>query len=114
SKISSHQRRLGPVQQTSRYAVVLGHGDCREIGCIRKWSVREQFGLLDREVVTPTETKRLVEEAEAVEGMVVLVEIDPREGSGVIPDDWLAVVQPIYSSGERGAPVRKRLEQTLR
>jgi hypothetical protein len=64
--------------------------------------------------LTPAEAKRVVEEAEAVEGMVVLVEIDPREGSGVIPVDWLAVLHPISSTGERGAPVRGRLEQSLR
>jgi hypothetical protein len=42
-----------------------------------------------------------------------MVEIDPREGSGVIPNDWLAVLQPIASSGQRGTPVKGRLEQAL-
>jgi len=32
-------------------------------------------------------TKALVAEAESVNGSVIIVEIDPREGSGVIPND---------------------------
>jgi hypothetical protein len=39
-------------------------------------------------------TRALVAEAENVEGTVVMVEIDPREGSGVIPNDWAAFIQP--------------------
>jgi hypothetical protein len=39
-------------------------------------------------------TRALVAEAENVEGTVVIVEIDPREGSGVIPNDWEAFLQP--------------------
>ena len=44
--------------------------------------------------LTADQTRALVAEAEAVEGTVVLVEIDPREGSGVIPIDWEAFLQP--------------------
>jgi hypothetical protein len=40
------------------------------------------------------QTRALVSEAEEVDGTVILVEIDPREGSGVIPRDWLAILQP--------------------
>ena len=40
------------------------------------------------------ETRALVDEAEAVSGTVVMVEIDPREGSGVIPNEWEAFLQP--------------------
>ena len=40
------------------------------------------------------ETRALVEEAGAVPGTVVIVEIDPREGSGVIPSDWETFLQP--------------------
>lgn len=39
-------------------------------------------------------TRALVAEAEAAAGTVVMVEIDPREGSGVIPNDWEAFLQP--------------------
>jgi len=37
-------------------------------------------------------TLRLVTEAERAGDIVILVEIDPREGSGVIPRDWTAIL----------------------
>ena len=37
------------------------------------------------------ETLKLVEEAEK-EHIVIIVEIDPREGSGIIPNDWRAFI----------------------
>ena len=40
------------------------------------------------------ETLALVAEAEAAGDTVILVEIDPREGSGVIPRDWLSLLRP--------------------
>lgn len=40
------------------------------------------------------EARALVAEAAAIPGTVVIVEIDPREGSGVIPSDWEAFLQP--------------------
>ena len=40
------------------------------------------------------QTEALVAEAEGVGGTVLLVEIDPREGSGVIPLDWTAFLGP--------------------
>jgi hypothetical protein len=45
--------------------------------------------------LTPDETRALVEEADAVGGTVVMVEIDPREGSGVIPLEWAAFLQAV-------------------
>lgn len=39
-------------------------------------------------------TKAMVAEAEAAGDTVVMVEIDPDEGSGVIPLDWQAFLQP--------------------
>lgn len=42
------------------------------------------------------ETRALVAEAEKVGDTVVMVEIDPREGSGVIPNDWAAFLQPEF------------------
>jgi hypothetical protein len=47
-----------------------------------------------RSRLTQEQTRALVTEAEAVGGTVVMVEIDPREGSGVIPLDWEAFLQP--------------------
>jgi len=48
--------------------------------------------LTDR--LTDKETQALVAEAEAVSGSVIMIEVDPNEGSGVIPLDWSAFLQP--------------------
>ena len=37
--------------------------------------------------------RSLVRDAESVGNAVFLIEIDPREGSGVIPQDWEAYLQ---------------------
>lgn len=42
--------------------------------------------------------RKLVTDAEAAADTVVMVEIDPREGAGVIPVDWLALLQ--FDGGE--------------
>ena len=47
-----------------------------------------------RERRTDDETRALVRQAEAAGDTVVMVEIDPREGSGVVPNDWEAFLQP--------------------
>jgi hypothetical protein len=44
--------------------------------------------------LSPAETQALVAEAEAIPGTVIMIEIDPREGSGVIPSTWEAFLQP--------------------
>jgi len=38
--------------------------------------------------------RKMVAQAEEIEGIVVLIELDPSEGSGVIPSDWGAYLQP--------------------
>jgi hypothetical protein len=45
-------------------------------------------------------TCSLVAEAESVRDTVFLIEIDPREGSGVIPQDWEAYLQMIGDGGK--------------
>ena len=40
------------------------------------------------------QTETLVREAEAAGDTVIIVEIDPNEGSGVIPLDWIALLGP--------------------
>ena len=45
------------------------------------------------------ETRQLVKDAEAAGDFVILVEIDPREGSGVIPGDWVALLGPRELAG---------------
>jgi len=50
------------------------------------------------------QTRELVAEAESAGETVFMVEIDPREGSGVIPMDWRAILQPKdLKSGSEGA-----------
>jgi len=44
--------------------------------------------------LTDKETQALVAEAAAVSGTVIMIELDPNEGSGVIPLDWSAFLQP--------------------
>jgi hypothetical protein len=46
------------------------------------------------ERLTPERAVALVKEAEAAGDAVFLVELDPNEGSGVIPNEWTALLQP--------------------
>ena len=46
------------------------------------------------EGLSADQARALVAEAEQAGDTVVMVEIDPREGSGVIPQDWAAFLQP--------------------
>lgn len=57
-----------------------------------------------RNRLTDEETRKLVNEADAAADLVVMVEIDPREGSGVIPLDWRVFLQPKgFKPGAAGA-----------
>ena len=47
-----------------------------------------------RSHLTDAETHELVSEAEKTAGLVALIEINPREGSGIIPLDWHTTLQP--------------------
>jgi hypothetical protein len=44
--------------------------------------------------LTDDQTRALVAEADAAGDVVIMVEIDPNEGSGVIPLDWRVFLQP--------------------
>jgi len=46
------------------------------------------------EHLTDSQTEELVREATAAGDVVIMVELDPREGSGVIPQDWSAFLGP--------------------
>jgi hypothetical protein len=61
--------------------------------------------------LSASETDLLVKEAEAVAPTVVMVEIDPDEGSGVIPNAWQAFLQP---KGRPEAAVHGTLSPQLR
>jgi hypothetical protein len=47
-----------------------------------------------RERLSDGKTRALVAEAEEAGDMFVMIEIDPREGSGVIPAEWFAFMRP--------------------
>jgi hypothetical protein len=64
-----------------------------------------------RSRLSEPETRALVAEAESVPGTVLMIEIDPREGSGVIPSDWTAVLQP---KGQPQHAVRGTVNPQLR
>jgi len=57
-----------------------------------------------KERLTDDQTRRLVEDAENAGDIVIMIEIDPNEGSGVIPLDWRAFLQPKgLAAGRPGA-----------
>lgn len=64
--------------------------------------------------LSDADTKALVAEASAVGDTVVMVEIDPREGSGVIPTDWSAFLQPAAAKGEEPRTVSGEIRPQLR
>jgi hypothetical protein len=47
-----------------------------------------------RSRLSDEETKEIVSKARLLSGKVFLIEIDPDEGSGVVPSDWEAFLQP--------------------
>lgn len=62
--------------------------------------------------LTIAETEALVSEAENVGDTVIMVEIDPREGSGVIPLDWRSFFQPKrIKEGQAGAILGKNCSE---
>lgn len=57
-----------------------------------------------RERLTDDQARRIVMDAEDAGDLVIMIEIDPNEGSGVIPNDWRAFLQPKgVSPGSSGA-----------
>jgi hypothetical protein len=60
------------------------------------------------------EARQLVEEADTAGDTVVLVEIDPREGSGVIPLDWSAFLEFVGPGVPASAPIRGTIKPELR
>ncbi len=66
------------------------------------------------EGLTDDQTRKLVEEAEAAGDTVVLVEVDPREGSGIIPRDWIAQLMPSGSDPTGSKTVRGTVIPSLR
>ena len=52
------------------------------------------------ERLTDSQTEDLVRNATAAGDVVMMVEVDPREGSGVIPNDWSAFLGPVGNDQE--------------
>jgi len=60
------------------------------------------------------ETRALVAEAEAAGDTVFIVDIDPDEGSGVIPSDWEAFLQPKGAAPDSNSTIRGTENSSLR
>ena len=60
------------------------------------------------------DAQALVAEASAAGDTVVMVEIDPREGSGVIPNDWSAFLQPSTPKDREAKAIRGEMRPQLR
>ncbi|MBI4910118.1 MAG: hypothetical protein HY820_41255 [Acidobacteria bacterium] len=56
--------------------------------------------------MTDAEAKQMVEEAERAGRIIIQIEIDPREGSGVIPKDWVALLGPAPGKAAVGRNVK--------
>ena len=66
------------------------------------------------DALSTEQTQILVTQAEAAGDTVIMVEIDPREGSGVIPLDWTAYLGPRGSQPGEGAIARGKSVPNLR
>jgi len=64
--------------------------------------------------LTDDQAETLVREAEQSGDLIFLVEIDPREGSGVIPLDWVALLQPKGGNGDASGAVKGQSVPKLR
>lgn len=62
--------------------------------------------------LTSEETTALVNQAERAGDLVILVEIDPREGSGVVPLDMVVLLRP--KGAEESATIRGAIVPALR
>ena len=104
-----------------------GTFDIRVIGTDRSYNYKLRATWMTPEVIravarlqqlakalTGDETRKLVTESEAVGDVVIQVEIDPREGSGVIPNDWVALLGPRTEQGTASRAVRGISNQKLR
>lgn len=67
-----------------------------------------------RNRLSQAEASELLAAAERVADTIVMVEIDPREGSGVIPRDWAAYLQPRGAAEDSGLAVKGTLIRDAR
>lgn len=65
-----------------------------------------------RNRLSDEQSRELVAEAESMGDTVFMIEIDPREGSGVIPLDWRVILQPPnLAVGQSGAVAGEKSPQ---
>jgi hypothetical protein len=64
--------------------------------------------------LTDKETNALVAGSEKVESLILIIEIDPREGSGVIPNNWRAFLKPKNIEPNSGSAIRGIIKNDLR
>ena len=55
-----------------------------------------------RDRATRDDAMAWVRDAEGLADTIVMIELDPREGSGVIPLDWAAYLQPVGADPDAG------------
>lgn len=67
-----------------------------------------------RSRLSDDETRTLVDEASRAGDTVVVVDIDPNQGSGIIPVDWEAFLRPKDAPSESGQFVRGTVVEDLR
>lgn len=118
------QRALAIGQHAYQRGRVGGVFDTRLLKTERSYNYKLAATWLTPEVIRATarllqirsrrsndETRKMVRAAEGAADTVIMVEIDPREGSGVIPLDWEAFLQP---KGVPGRAVRGENAPALR
>lgn len=66
-----------------------------------------------RNALTDDEARALVNEAEQGDYLVVLVEVDPLEGSGVVPPDWRVILKSKNNS-DNNKPIKGIEKSSLR
>ena len=102
-----------------------GAFDLRVIRTERSYNYKLRATLMTSDVIRATarllqlarglsndEAAGLVAEAEAAGDLVVMLEIDPREGSGVIPPDMVVLLRP--KDGDERSAIRGRVTPALR
>lgn len=66
-----------------------------------------------RNALTDDETRSIVKDAEQGDYLVVLVEVDPLEGSGIIPPDWRVILKS-KNNPETNRPIKGVEKSSLR
>jgi hypothetical protein len=106
-------KRVTTVGRSMRVNGQVGGADWRVLRTDRSYNYKLRATWLTPEVIcasarlsqmsqglTDQQMQALISEATNVNDTVILVEIDPREGSGVIPNEWTALLRPRIETGD--------------